>query len=108
MVTATQSASCIENLLSHLPRAFLTSPPPNQPERSGVLIFPEHPLHVREEGWLIRTIPTPFVAQQKSVGQFVIEGDGILLQRLRDPAEKSSAIGHIFGSRAHRELRRKL
>src|SRR5690348_5211636 len=71
-VTAIQMASCIidlhQSLRPQLPGTFLLSPPPDQAERRGALIFLENTLNIRQERWLIREVTTPLVTHEKPIG----------------------------------------
>src|SRR5512146_237009 len=91
-----------------LPRAFLWTPPPDQPHRGRALFFAQSALGVAQERRLIGIITSPLVAHEKSIRQLVIESDGVFFQRLCDPAEEAAAVGQILRSSGQGQLGRKL
>src|SRR5580704_13594840 len=79
-----------------LPGSFLPPDPPDNADRRGLLLFAEHAIRICEKRWLVREVPAPFVAHQKSLGEFVLESSGGLLQSLGDPAEQAATVGQIL------------
>src|ERR1700682_1153292 len=87
-----------------LPRSLFLPPPPDQAKSGGVLLFLYYTRPWCQEERLVRKIAPPLETREESIGRLVLRREGGLLESLRDTAEKSAAIGKIFGAAGESEL----
>src|ERR1039458_8588656 len=85
--------------LLSLPGSFLAPKPPYQSQRRGILLLFQDPEAVRQEVWMVGSVPAPFCPHNEPVRELSLQGERVFLNHLRRPGEETTVVGKVFGPR---------